>query len=150
MDNLRWRISSITCGAGESVEPRVERGFASETLGTQFRNEVLARNAGDSSASRNPLARFTGSTSLWVSDPGVMLAKPRSTPGYILTPASQVSRYPRLHAYNLLRRFSQGDSRVPRSGRRPSWSKQSLKGRKMDRRNAGIRVHLLPSRSAHR
>jgi len=35
------------------------------------------------------VARFTGSDMFLFRDPGVALAKPRSTPGFMLTPASR-------------------------------------------------------------
>src|SRR5688500_16844117 len=52
-----------------------------------FRKEARARGAGGSA-----VARCTGSAPLLLRDPGVGLAKPRSTPGFMPPPASQASK----------------------------------------------------------
>ena len=47
-------------GAGGSIKPRVERGFASGTLGQQVLERILARGAGDRAGSQTAVARFAG------------------------------------------------------------------------------------------
>ena len=57
------------------------------------------------------VARFAGSDMFLFRDPGVALAKPRSTPGFMLTPASQAKTFLRASqaktfcALRRLRRF---------------------------------------------
>ena len=93
-------LSPCTCTpareAGVSIKPRVERGFASATLGTRVR-KTEAREAGDSIDRRTlasvrvvcrPLRGLTHYSRL---APRVALAKPRSTLGSMLPPASRAS-----------------------------------------------------------
>jgi len=83
------------CEAGESIKPRVKRGFASDTLGPIV-NKAQAREAGRQLIQfTHSVARFAGLQHLIALDPRVSLAKPRFTLGYMLSPASQVvSPYP--------------------------------------------------------
>ena len=83
-------------------EPRVERGFASGTLGSRTQKKNEAREAGGSQ--REPkrmlvevlsesiaVARFAGCNHLFVWDPRVALAKPRFTLGFMLPPAPRAA-----------------------------------------------------------
>src|SRR2546423_15717614 len=84
----------LACGAGVSIKPGVERGFASETPGQSILEEFQPANAGDSTKAPTNLLRtdcrpFHGLELPLLSDPGVSLAKPRSTPGFMLAPAPQ-------------------------------------------------------------
>ena len=51
--------------------------------------KIRAREAGDSIRESLRCRPFHGLAPLGFNDPGVTLAKPRFTPGYTLTPASQ-------------------------------------------------------------
>ena len=88
--------------AGDSIKPRVERGFASATLGSRTQKMIEAREAGGSQ--REPkrmlvevlsesiaVARFAGCNHLFVRDPRVTLAKPRFTLGSMLSPAPRAA-----------------------------------------------------------
>ena len=71
----------------EPTKPGVERGFASETPGRQFKTKC--EPAKRAKASHRCCRAFHGLMPLSLNDPGAALAEPRSTPGYMLTPASQ-------------------------------------------------------------
>jgi len=84
--------------AGVSIEPRVERGFASETLGSRTQKMIEAREAGDSESEptsmlvevdRLSVARSRAYINLFDRDPRVPLAEPRYTLGFMLSPASR-------------------------------------------------------------
>ena len=70
-----------------------------------------ARDAGGSA-----VARFRGLTSVAINDPGVALAKPRSTPGFMLSPASQVKRS-RAKSLEILGREEEAKDHVPEIAR---------------------------------
>ena len=77
------------CGAGASIKPRVERGFASGTPGRDFTHIISARECGRQRGA-TPAARYAGSQCFLQLILGVSLAKPRFTPGYMLIRASRV------------------------------------------------------------
>ena len=79
------------CEAGESIKPGVERGFGSETPG-QDGKRIPAREAGGRDVSLISCRPRRGLAHIIRIGPGVPLAEPRSTPGFMLAPASQATR----------------------------------------------------------
>jgi len=84
-----YEKSVLACGAGVSIKPRVERGFASGTLGQRGLEEFQPAKRATARDPAASIARFAGSQFLLTTDPRVPLAKPRSTLGFMLTPAPQ-------------------------------------------------------------
>jgi len=74
----------LACIAGVSIKPGVERGFASETPGQVDQKKFQPANAGD----RTKVAKMPTKIAAHVV-PGVSLAEPRFTPGFMLAPAPQ-------------------------------------------------------------
>jgi len=84
-------VECLACEAGDRIKPRVERGFASETLGNQFKTEIRACEAGDRIRNRSAAARFAGWETFLIVYLGFR-EQARSTLGFMRSPASQAQK----------------------------------------------------------
>ena len=76
--------------AGGSIKPGVERGFASATPGLEVEKDSSPRSGRRIHRMQALSPAFAGSLLPLASDPGVPLAEPRSTLGFMLLPAPRL------------------------------------------------------------